>query len=177
MIRAHNLDLSSREGDMRKWQAFPIKETTEHDDGEEEIASELGVVAAHEAGHIEIAHFTEVEVEWARAKQAGTGTTKIANLESAPPRKRALIAVAGRVAEEVLCRVPRKTLPGNDRDLLYNALNDLGDDTITEEALREEVREILEECRERAERVQMKLIATSNANVSGAALRGAAEGT
>jgi chromosome segregation ATPase len=145
--------------------------TTEDDDA---VGANLEEACAHESGHVRIAQLEGAEVEWARAKVSGTGTTKLTDPSSVQPLTSALIAVAGRVAEEVLLGTPQEALPPKDQQQLERALEQLKDSTITPESLRAEVRLTIEENRREVRGITAVLSNRANAKVPGEVLMDAA---
>lgn len=96
--------------------------------------------ASHEAGHVLLCLRTEgARLGFARAATSGRGTSKLLNPKELPERTAAKIAVAGRVAEEVLLGDEPRPLPDNDNYLLAWALERLGP-KVTEAEVRAELK-------------------------------------
>jgi hypothetical protein len=121
--------------------------------------------ASHEAGHVLLCLRTEgARLGFARAATIGRGTSKLLNPKDLPERTAAKIAVAGRVAEEVLLGVPARPLPDNDNYLLVWALDRLGP-AVTEEEIRAELKGEFEADRAALRRIADELFAHPDQDV------------
>ena len=130
--------------------------------------------ASHESGHVLLCFRTDAaQLAFARASTAGRGTSKLLNATELDPQAAARIAVAGRVAEEVLLSAPRREVPENDGYLLTWALDQLDGD-YTEEDARAEVAELLRASEPALRRVAECLSEHADADVDVDALRAAA---
>jgi len=147
-------------------------------DGELCESGDLWSAAVHEAGHVRIGQLLEgVQVNYARAKASGTGTTKFVDEKNLTSNQEALIAVGGVVAESLVSGEAEKPPPPNDRTRLTNALPHVdgelsagssgGDPT---EIVKVQARALLENQRAELIKIATVLKGSANVTVTGGAL-------
>lgn len=113
-----------------------------------ETVSRLRESASHEAGHVLLCLVTpSADLAFARAATAGRGTSRLLNPMEQQPEVAARIALAGRVAEEVLLGSDPRPVPENDGFLLTWAMEKLGGEP-SEEAIRAQLHDDLTRDRE-----------------------------
>ena len=147
-------------------------------------SEELWAAAVHEAGHVRVGQLLEgVQVEFARAKASGTGTTKFIAEEKLTSNQEALIAVGGVAAEALVSGEAEKALPPNDRTRLANALPGLDGELLVDsrggdpaEVVRARARELLASHRAELIKLARLLQERANVNVKGADLDDALQG-